>query len=168
MKKTETQDKKARIAEIEKQMETLYLEQERLRKELMDAEISPKLNRILNKWVKIPGWCTIDENKDNKETISFRLAKVTDIAIWHGGVTASLKLENLVYIGGPDTRNNSKFDVLIANKDDMKAHTVNNIDNITVIPAKKAMAIVRSAHKTVSRELDKVLKAAWTDSVKES
>lgn len=168
MKKTETQDKKARIAEIEKQMETLYLEQERLRKELMDAEISPKLNRILNKWVKIPGWCTIDENKDNKETISFRLAKVTDIAIWHGGVTASLKLENLVYIGGPDTRNNSKFDVLIANKDDMKAHTVNNIDNITVIPAKKAMAIVRRAHKTVSRELDKVLKAAWTDSVKES
>ena len=156
-------EKHNRIKEIEAEVEALYLEKNELEKSLLRHEIDPKIDRILNKWVKIPGWGPIDEHNGFR---NFRLAKVVGIDSWQGNTRFKLKLKHLVYIGlknSGNPYNDTKFELLFTNKQDQMENTVNDIDSIVVLKPSMARTIVRNAHKTVTGELEKIAKAIIND-----
>ena len=152
-----------RLKEIETTVEKLYDERNRIRDRVLRTELNEKLDRIMDKWVLIPGFHTVDEMDDTKY---YRLGKVVGVEKWRGNNEFELVMDHLVYLGHAkkgDTYDHAVQEIMFTNGDDKSKHVVGDIDRIKVITARKASSLIDGQLNAVTRRLKRMQNAALQD-----
>jgi hypothetical protein len=143
------------VKELDEQIEDLKKKRQLVLDGVNQKYVSKMLSRIMHEWVIVGGWCEDDE-RPLFHGQHYSIYKVAKAIQWEGGNSFRIIATNLMYLSAEGELNGGIYRVDTNRR-------IKDIGNLSVIPASKALSIIRKARKVVNKHLDKALKEAQGD-----
>lgn len=132
------------VADIDAQIEALKAKRDAIYDSIEGKALNGMAESIMDKWIKIPGWSSCNEDTDED---GYRLGKVDKILHWEGNSSFRVHMSHLVFVDA-DGKHKDRC-VMIGSKD-AEEQFIGDIDNCTVLTEKKVAEVLEKLFKRMS------------------
>lgn len=132
------------VADIDAQIEALKTKRNAIYDSIEGKTLNGMAESIMDKWIKIPGWSSCNEDTDKD---GYRLGKVDKILHWEGNSSFRVHMSHIIFV---DADGKHKDRCVMFGSKDAEEQFIGDIDNCTVLTEKKVADLLEKLFKRVS------------------
>lgn len=139
------------VADIDAQIDALKAKRDAIYDSIEGKTLNGMAESIMDKWIKIPGWSSCNEDTDED---GYRIGKVDKILHWEGNSSFRVHVSHLIFVDADGTL---KDRCVMFGSKDAEEQVIGDIDNCTVLTEKKVAELLEKLFKRVSNRFTEAI-----------
>lgn len=139
------------VADIDAQIDALKAKRDAIYDSIEGKTLNGMAESIMDKWIKIPGWSSCNEDTDED---GYRLGKVDKILHWEGNSSFRVHMSHLIFV---DADGKYKDRCVMFGSKDADEQFIGDIDNCTVLTEKNVAELLEKLFKRVSNRFTEAI-----------